>query len=63
MTLIAQALLRNDKLFEDVMPQYCQVMECSMCGFREAGIQCNVNAVGIVTPWNVWKEREVNKFE
>lgn len=35
MTLNAQALLRNDELFEDVMSQYCQVMECSMCGFRK----------------------------
>ena len=40
MTLNAQALLRNDELFEEVMTQYCQVMECSMCGFRKANIQC-----------------------
>ena len=63
MALNAQALLRNDELFEDVMYQYCSVMECSMCGFRKANIQCNVNAAGIVTPWNVWKESEVKKFE
>lgn len=63
MTLNAQALLKNDELFEDVMSQYCQVMECSMCGFRKANIQCNRNVAGVAIPWPEWKEREVSKFE
>ena len=50
MMLNAQALLKNDELFEDVMTQYCQVMECSLCSFKEHNIACNLNAAGYRIP-------------
>lgn len=63
MTLNAQALLKNDELFEDVMTQYCQVMECSLCSFKKHNIACNLNAAGYRIPWCKWAQKEVMPFE
>lgn len=63
MMLNAQALLKNDELFEDVMTQYCQVMECSQCGFKQHNIACNLNAAGYRIPWCEWAQKEVKPFE
>lgn len=63
MMLNAQALLKNDELFEDIMTQYCQVMECSLCSFKEHNIACNLNAAGYRIPWCEWAQKEVKPFE
>lgn len=63
MMLNAQALLKNEELFEDVMTQYCQVMECSRCSFKQHNIACNHNADGYHILWRIWAQKEVKPFE
>ena len=63
MMLNAQALLKNDELFEDVMTKYCQVMDCSLCSFNEHNIACNLNAAGYRISWCEWAQKEVKPFE
>lgn len=61
--LNAEALLKNDELFEEVMTQFCHVMECSLCPFKEHDMQCNLNAASYRIPWCEWKTKEVKPFE
>lgn len=63
MTLNGQELLKNDALFEEIMTQYCHVMECSLCAFKEHNLQCNLNAAGYRIPWCEWRSKEVKPFE